>query len=124
MGAAKHCCRGGADRHRRRRPLVAGLATAAALLLLLLWLAPGALPDGNLHMAALLQGRSSSGGYRSTAAAALLPALVRRQEQLALERRWGVQPVLDPQQGWGPPSMKIPRILHHGAQLGAGPALS
>jgi hypothetical protein len=114
MGTARQGWLEAAARHHRRRlPLLAPLATMAVLFLLLLWLAPGAVPGGSLGIAALLQARASSSGYRSTAAAELLPSLVRRGEQLALERRWGVQPILQPQQGWGPPGIKIPRILHH-----------
>lgn len=109
--------RGAATRHRRRLPLLAALATAACLFLLLC-LAPGAGMGAHLHLDMLLAGQAGGGGgYRSAAAAALLPALVRREDQLALERRWGVQPILEPQQGWGRPGMKIPRILHHGAPL-------
>ncbi|KAI7838788.1 hypothetical protein COHA_007403 [Chlorella ohadii] len=113
MGPPKQGWLAAAARHRRRLPLVAGLITAAALLGMLLWLAPGGVPGGSLHIRALVQGRANDSGYRSAAAAALLPALVRREEQLALERRWGVQPILEPQQGWGPPGIKLPRILHH-----------
>ena len=111
--------RGTAARHRRRLPLLAALATAACLFLLLLCLAPGGGMRGHLHLDMLLPGQAGGGGggYRSAAAAALLPALVRREDQLALERRWGVQPILEPQQGWGAPGMKIPRILHHGKLL-------
>lgn len=116
MGPPKQGWLAAAAWHRRRLPLVAGLITAAALFGMLLWLAPGGVPGGSLNIRALVQGRTNDSGYRSAAAAALLPALVRREEQLALERRWGVQPVLEPQQGWGPPGIKIPRILHHGGQ--------
>lgn len=42
----------------------------------------------------------------------LLRRLAQRPEQQALERRWGVEPVL--QAPAPPPGTRIPRILHHG----------
>lgn len=117
-GAALQSWAVAAARHRSRLPLVAAGLTALALFLLLLCLAPGSQMGASLGIRAALHRGGSGSGYRSAAAAALMPALVRREEQLALERRWGVQPVLEPQDGWGMPGMKkIPRILHHGATV-------
>lgn len=94
---------------RSRRQAAAPLLLLAVSLVLLLTRQPS---GSGPWLSRLVPHTKDGGSYSTAAARELLPRLLRREDQLALERRWGVEPVLAPPSA--PPGARIPRILHHG----------